>query len=115
MNQIYKQVGKKIKEIRKKIGITQEKAAELANINAYFYGEIERGSKRASLKTLKKISDAFNVSLADIFDFTKPPDIKKDDILVKYIYTLIKSLKKKDRFLIVDIIKKLIILYKKKG
>lgn len=50
-------LGKKIKELRKSKGFTQEKLAELANIDAKHLSKIENGVHTPSYNTLKKLSD----------------------------------------------------------
>ena len=111
---IYKKAGKRIKEIRLQLDITQEQLAELSDIHISYLSQIERGITKFSLNTLKKISDALNVSLAEILDFTKKPMIKSDDILYKYFYKMVNSLGKKDKHKFIDIFKRMVTLYKKK-
>lgn len=59
-------LGKKIKELRKLKGFTQEKLAELANIDAKHLSKIENGVHTPSYNTLKKLSDILNFNLQDI-------------------------------------------------
>lgn len=49
------QIGKRLKEQRIKMHLTQEMAAELLDISTTFYGEIERGKKRVSLVVILRI------------------------------------------------------------
>lgn len=59
---------KNLKEIRKKLGITQ---AEMADVLGYKskagYSELERGNVKVTLEQAKKISEVFNLSINDIF------------------------------------------------
>lgn len=55
-------IGKKIRSLRKKMGLTQEKLSEISNIHPTYLGQIERGEKEPSLKTLIRIADALNTS-----------------------------------------------------
>ena len=59
-------LGKKIKELRKSKGYTQEKVAELANIDAKHLSKIENGVHTPSYNTLKKLSNILNFNLRDI-------------------------------------------------
>ena len=74
MNEIdYKAIGHRIREVRKKRGLTQEQASELCDITLSFYGNIERGDKKMSLETLAKISKGLSIS-ADQLLFGKDED-----------------------------------------
>ncbi len=59
-------LGKKIKELRKSMGLTQEKLAELANIDAKHLSKIENGVHAPTYKTLKSLSEILNFNLQDI-------------------------------------------------
>ena len=58
----YKEIGKRIRAVRKERGLTQEEASELCDITPSFYGNIERGDKKMSLETLARISKGLGVS-----------------------------------------------------
>lgn len=60
-NQI-EEVGKRISDLRKSYGYTQEKLAEMADISIQFLVQIERGQKTMKVGTLRKISAALSVS-----------------------------------------------------
>ena len=55
-----KDVGKIIKNLRKSMGLTQEKLAELVNIDDKHLSKIENGIHLPSYNTLKKISEVLN-------------------------------------------------------
>ena len=59
---LYEDLGKRIKQQRVLAKMTQEKLAERAGISLSFLGHIERGSRKASLDTLVRISNALQVS-----------------------------------------------------
>ncbi len=48
--------------------ISREKFAELAGMNDYYLGEIERGQKKASLDTLFKISSILNIKIHELLN-----------------------------------------------
>ncbi len=60
-----------IKKYRKKLGITQEKLAELLDISPRQLQRIENGSSETSLKTLKKLIKVLDISDEDIVEFLK--------------------------------------------
>ncbi len=55
-------LGKRIRESRKKMGLTQDALSERAGITLYYLGELERGEKTPGLDVLISISNALNVS-----------------------------------------------------
>ena len=59
----------KLKEIRKKHGLTQEQLAELIGREPGFIGSLEIGQKAPSFKTLEKIHQNLNISYYEMFDF----------------------------------------------
>jgi len=67
MEEIYNVVGRRIKEIRAKLGITQEKLAELTGLSVAFIGQIERGQNRASLATIQKVADSMQIKVSELF------------------------------------------------
>lgn len=56
------QIGKRIKQCRKKQHLTQECLAEKVEVSPHYIYEIERGTKTMSIFTLYKISTALNIS-----------------------------------------------------
>lgn len=61
MATIYKKLGEKVRKVRKKQGLTQEKLAELARIDPKSIIEIEGGKRNPTLKTIRKIATALKV------------------------------------------------------
>lgn len=58
--------GKKMREIRKNKGISQEKLAEMAGIDRSYMGNIERGEKNITLKKVYEICDALDIDIKQI-------------------------------------------------
>ncbi len=56
------ELGKKVREARKKAGLTQEVLAEKAEVGVMYLGEIERGVKMPSMKVFIKIIEALDIS-----------------------------------------------------
>ncbi|MBQ8460677.1 helix-turn-helix transcriptional regulator [bacterium] len=69
MSDLTKKLGAKIQEIRKSKGITQEKLAELINMDTPNLSNIERGKKFMTANTLEKIVKALGIQVKDLFDF----------------------------------------------
>ena len=64
-----KLLGKRIKELRKNSGLTQEKLAELINLETTSLSGIESGRHFPSLPTIERIATQLNVELKTLFDF----------------------------------------------
>jgi transcriptional regulator with XRE-family HTH domain len=63
------QLGSRIRQYRKKMGLTQEELAFNSGINISFLGDIERGIKKPSIETLEKLLKVFGVTFQEFFDF----------------------------------------------
>ena len=59
----YEEIGKRIKEQRKRLKLTQEKLSEILEISPTYVSEIERGTGISSLATITKIASALNLDL----------------------------------------------------
>lgn len=62
----YKDIGARIREIRKKRGFTQEKLGEIAEVEPSNISHIERTATKVSLPTLLSIANALEVSLDEL-------------------------------------------------
>ena len=58
----YKDLGSRIRELRRRQSMTQEELAEKAGVSASFMGHIERGTRVASLETLVSLCNALKTS-----------------------------------------------------
>lgn len=95
MEEIYTLIGKRIKEERKKLKITQERLAELTNLSVAFIGQIERGHNRASLVTVHKIADALHIPISKFFEEVEQTKTKYE--LSHHIHLLLKDKSPKDQ------------------
>lgn len=59
-------LGHNVWSTRKRVGFSQEKLAEKANLSAIFISRIERGVESPSVDNLVKISKALGVKAADL-------------------------------------------------
>lgn len=58
-----KAMGRRIRQRRRQLDITQERLAELAGVSTSFIGHIERGSRIPSLETTWRICRALGMSM----------------------------------------------------
>ena len=67
MENARKELGNRIREIRKIKGLTQEELGEMANLSYKYVGELERGKVNVSLDSLVRISQALDIHIGDLF------------------------------------------------
>jgi len=60
-------IGKKIREIRKIKGFSQEEFAYIADLERAFYGKLESKGKNLTLINLLKVAVALDVEVGEIF------------------------------------------------
>ncbi|MFQ5432290.1 MAG: helix-turn-helix domain-containing protein [Nitrospinota bacterium] len=65
---VRKKIGQRIKEIRKRRGLTQEKLAEKTGVTDKFIGAVERGESFASFAKLEAISKSLDCDLRHFFE-----------------------------------------------
>ena len=66
---LYENLGSKIRSLRKQKGLTIAQLAEVAGIDDYYLGEIERAEKKATLDTLSKLAGALETELYLLLKF----------------------------------------------
>lgn len=59
----YIDLGRRIREERRKLNLTQEKLSETIDVSTTYIGQIERGERCPTLDTLLKLSNALGVSI----------------------------------------------------
>ena len=77
-----KLIGIRIKVLRKKTGLTQEKLAEKVGLDSRHLSRLEVGRHFPSLNSLERIAFALNVPLAEFFQF---PGEDSTDALRDYL------------------------------
>lgn len=75
-------LGLKVKEIRKMRKITQEKLAEMIDVDNGYISKLEVGQNFPSIGTLEKIAKVLDVELYELFQFT---NIKDQDFRAEII------------------------------
>jgi transcriptional regulator with XRE-family HTH domain len=63
------QFGIKVREIRKKNGISQEELAHRADLHRTYIGMIERAEKNITLLNIEKIANALEVNINELIIF----------------------------------------------
>ena len=60
--------GNRIKELRKQKGFSQEKLANLADIDRTYLPTIEKGERNVSIEVVERLAKALDVKVKDLFD-----------------------------------------------
>jgi transcriptional regulator with XRE-family HTH domain len=64
---ISRQLGKRIRQLRKAKGWSQEHLAEQAGMHRTYMWGIEQGLRNPSLRHLARVAEALNTSIAELF------------------------------------------------
>lgn len=95
--------GKRIKEIRKNKKMTQEKLAEIVDLDCQTISRIETGYYFTSYENLEKLATALEVEIKDFFDFQYLQEREKEklkiDILNKVNTFSVQDLRKVAKFI----------------
>jgi len=80
---IDKAIGRRIREIRKRWGLSQIELAEKVGLSFQQIQKYEKGSTRISVMRLKQISDALGVNILSLLEQVET-DLKVSDSISKY-------------------------------
>jgi transcriptional regulator with XRE-family HTH domain len=58
--------GQKLRKVREKAGLSQERLAELAGLHRTYVSSVERGQRNISLENVERLADALGVSMAEL-------------------------------------------------
>lgn len=64
---IEKELGNRIRDLRKKTNLSQEKFANEIKMDRTYFASVELGRRNISIRNIKKIADGLNVSLSELF------------------------------------------------
>jgi transcriptional regulator with XRE-family HTH domain len=86
-----KQIGLRLKEIRKRRGLSQEALAERAETSPNYLSRMERGTENPTLDMLIKIAVALEVELWELFDYKHKTNTKELREMLKGFATEVKD------------------------
>jgi transcriptional regulator with XRE-family HTH domain len=67
MQEVHRRLGKRVAELRRKRGFSQEEFAHECTFNRSYMGAVERGEKNITLAMTNKIAKALKMSLSELF------------------------------------------------
>ncbi len=94
-------LGDKLKEIRKRLKLTQQEFGEKIDVDKSFIGQIEAGHKKMGLKTINKICSTYKIDPREFFPTKETEDTDKNAI------TIIQNMPGKDKEVTLKIIQML--------
>ena len=68
-NNILKQFGARIRQLRKQKGFSQEQLAELTGFHRNYIGMVERGERNPALVNIHVFAKVFGLSISELFNF----------------------------------------------
>jgi transcriptional regulator with XRE-family HTH domain len=104
MKTIYAVVGESVRSKRLQLGLTLEDLSELSALHASYIGQIERNTKKASLRTVAVLAKALNIPVKELFAAAA---VKDDDDHSKRIDAILRSNSRVKRKLILDVLRQL--------
>ena len=66
MADVFVRFGRKLREVRGRTGISQEKLADRAGLHRTYVSSVERGERNISLQNIEKLAKALGVSMAEL-------------------------------------------------
>jgi len=75
----YSKLGKRIKELRERLGISQQSLSELLGVSRTAISQIENGERKVSTDELVKLSEIFNLNVEALLDAKKEPEVILND------------------------------------
>ena len=92
-------LGERIKNLRKTKNISQEALAHECGLQSAYIGQLERGEKNATIKSIDKVAKALGLTLEEVF-YNLQPSLDKIDngneTLIT-IYNLLQSRSQSDQ------------------
>jgi transcriptional regulator with XRE-family HTH domain len=95
-------LGKRVKEERLRVGLTQEALAETVGLSAVYIGQIERGERKLSLESLVSVANALNVSVESLLRDSTEGNINS---IITELVDLLRNHTYEEISLVTDIVK----------
>lgn len=61
-------VGRRVKELRNKLGVSQEELADLAGLDRTYITSVECGKRNISIVNIEKLAKSLNITLNEFFN-----------------------------------------------
>ena len=67
MQALRRRLGFRFRELRKKIGLSQEELAEISGLHRTYVGSVERGERNLTLGSIETLAKSLRTSISDLF------------------------------------------------
>jgi transcriptional regulator with XRE-family HTH domain len=104
LSMLRKNFGKKVRQLRKLLKLTQEELAHKANMDYKYLGAIERGEKNLTIENIGKIAQGLGVEPYELFLFHEENFKKEEEIVEDKIKDILKNIPFKKKKLVLKII-----------
>lgn len=88
MDSLKQKFGKRVKELRKSKGFTQEQVAEIVDIEPPNISKMEKGKHFPQPENIEKLANALGVNVKELFDFEH---FQQKQFLIKEIEDYLKN------------------------
>ena len=66
MSDVLERFGKRLREVRERVGVSQEKLAEMSGLHRTYVSSVERGKRNISLLNIERLAGALEVPMAEL-------------------------------------------------
>ena len=73
MSDVLVRFGKRLRVVRERVGVSQEKLAEMASLHRTYVSSVERGKRNISLLNIEKLAGALGVTLVELMPEREQP------------------------------------------
>jgi XRE family transcriptional regulator, regulator of sulfur utilization len=96
MESVLRNVGNMIRDIRKSRGWSQEQLAEIAGTKHSDIGQIERGERNVTLRTLEKVAHTLGVEVYSLFEYEIQSKLAEKKYLITQIINILADMPEND-------------------
>mgnify|MGYP000913371182 CR=1 FL=1 len=91
MNDIHARVRKNNRKLRIEKGYSQEELADLSDLHRTYIGQVERGEKNLTLRSLERIANALKVSMKNLLYINVCENILSEEAILNILKVLNKN------------------------
>jgi transcriptional regulator with XRE-family HTH domain len=104
MGDLLTTVGRRVRSAREELGLTQDQLAERAGLHVSYVGQIERGLREPSLRSLAAVATALNLQLADLLAADPP----KEGRLLRELERVVDELKPPQQRELLEVVRRVV-------
>lgn len=101
-------IGDRLRKLRYSMDLTQEKLGEKADLHYSYIGQVERGDKTPSLKSLIKIADALDISVEELIREETEESQENNQYKINKIQQILAGRSAKELDMIYNVIRELL-------